>query len=69
MIVNDGVTGDLVGVRQVRQRACYQLVIEIDESEANRAIEILGGLPQESTSRSVFVTLSKNVQLGKRTAK
>lgn len=53
--MKEGFTADFVGISHRRARSVYELKFEIDETQAQQALEILGGLPREGESRAVKI--------------
>ena len=46
-----------VEFQQVKTRGCYKLVFEVDEAQADQALQALGGLPQGKESRWCAICL------------
>lgn len=49
-------SGDFVGVKHIKTRGVYQFIVEVQEDQAQSALEQIGGLPRASESRLVAVT-------------
>lgn len=51
----DSFTADFVALTHRRSRSVYEVKFEIDESQAQHALGVLGGLPREGESRPVMI--------------
>lgn len=54
-MATDSFTADFVGLLHRRSRSVYEIKFEIDETQAQTALEILGGLPREGESRPMMI--------------